>query len=62
MADFLLLGLVPGTHIQITFTAWLYCLIILVMVAASIYLKIRKQPFLTASIYFAAWQANHSRP
>jgi hypothetical protein len=58
MADFLLLGQIPGTRIQITFNAWLYCLLITVAVYSVYYIVTKKQPLLAACVYYAAWQAN----
>lgn len=58
MADFLLLGLIPGTHIQITFNTWLYAFIVLVIISRLSSL-VRKRPLLIASIYAASWRAKH---
>lgn len=57
MADFLLLGQIPGTHIQITFSAWLYCLLIAAGTYAMHFVVTRKQPLLVACAYYAAWRA-----
>ncbi|HET8709583.1 MAG TPA: hypothetical protein VFL85_04890 [Candidatus Saccharimonadales bacterium] len=59
MADFLLLGQIPGTRIQITFDAWLYCLLVGLAAYTMYYLATRKQPLLTACAYYAAWRAVH---
>lgn len=57
MADFLLLGIVPGTSIQITFITWLYSLALLTIGMLIISVTYKKQPLFVAAVYFAAWRA-----
>jgi hypothetical protein len=57
MIDLLLLGIIPGTQIQITFGGWLTLLAVVVEVVLMRYLHVRKRPLLTAVVYFSAWRA-----
>ena len=57
MAELLLLGIIPGTHFQITFDMWLHGLIVAVFITSCLYLIINKRPLLIMAIYFAAWQS-----
>lgn len=66
MIDFLFLGIIPGTHVQITFAMWLTTLAVFVTTWAISYTLLRVRPFrklrLTASIYLASWQARRLNP
>lgn len=57
MADLLLLGQIPGTRIQITFDAWLYCLLIVLAIYSVYFVATRKHPLVMMSTYYASWQA-----
>jgi len=57
MADFLLLGIVPGTRIQITFVTWLCSLALLAIGTFIVYMTHGKHPLFVVTVYFAAWRA-----
>ena len=57
MLDLLLLGLIPGTQIQISFGAWLVCLAIIIEMAGLYYIQSRLRPVLVASVYISSWRA-----
>lgn len=47
MQEFLVLGNIPGTNIQITFTAWLYTVCVLLLLT----LVLKRSPHVRQSIY-----------
>ena len=61
MIDFLFLGIIPGTHVQITFEMWLTTLAVFVSTWAVSYVLMRLHPLrtlrLTLSVYKASWDA-----
>jgi hypothetical protein len=61
MIDFLFLGIIPGTHVQITFGMWLITFMVFAGTWATTYMLLKIRPlrkvrFIT-SVYLAAWHA-----
>jgi hypothetical protein len=61
MADFLLLGIVPGTRIEITFEIWLLCIELAILSVFIVYVHFGRKTFQYAryyfSVYVSAWRA-----
>lgn len=61
MIDFLFLGIIPGTHIQITFGMWMITLAVFVSTWAISYALLRIHPLrkvrMTVSTYKSSWDA-----
>lgn len=60
MVDLIFLGIIPGTHIQVTFGTWLYSLGILVMSYGIYYLvtdrHIHSRARVYAALVLAVWR------
>ena len=54
MDSIIVLGLIPGTHIQITFLMWLIAAVLVIASIVSLYLK-RKH---IVAFWLLAWQLN----
>lgn len=62
MIDFLFLGIIPGTHVQITFGMWVTTLLVFVATWVISYEALSQKATLqrlrlTLSIYLASWRA-----
>lgn len=53
MQNFIVLGYIPGTQIQITFMMWLYAVITAGVVYLLMFMIVHRQPLINVLVYFA---------
>lgn len=63
MVDLIFLGMIPGTHLQVTFGTWLYCTGVLLVLFGIYYLIARRNVLGRLRAYVALrivlWQFSH---
>lgn len=60
MSDFIVLGIIPGTHIQITFLNWLIASLVLVVAFSLVYHLRRRQTIHYLLIRWSLFVSLHS--